>query len=92
MRVVLLVLALMILASAGQSVGEELDEPLIPENSEILQTYSKSVQYAFERVSSLDRYEDNELARANSWLVVTGINIDKHHICLLYTSPSPRDS
>ena len=88
MRVTLLVLALMVLAPAGQSVGEETDEPLIPKNSEILQTYSKSVQYAFERVSSLDKYNDFELSRAVSWLVVTGISFDKHHL----TKASPDKS
>ena len=70
---------MLVIAPIGQSVAEENEtsSPLV--NEEVMHTYSKAVQIAFERVSDLENYEEEELARAGSWLVVTGVAIEDHY-------------
>ena len=111
MRVAILVLLMVSFSPAGHALGGGEPEEIPPVVLEdILGTYSRSVQIAFERVSDIGSYEEAELAVVDSWLVVTGIPIKEHrwteaepeesepvehlkgsYICLLYTSPSPRD-
>ena len=80
MRVAILVLVMVVFAPAGKALGE-----VEPENrptvvlKDVLETYSRSVQIAFDRVSDIDSYEEEELVRVDSWLVVTGIPIEEHH-------------
>ena len=88
MRVACLVLVMLLIAPIGQSSGEENEEKWSLENKQIMHTYSISVQHAFARVSDLSSYDDYQLSRANSWLVVTGIPLEKHH----QTIPSPEFS
>ena len=79
MRAASLILVMLVIAPIGQSVAEENEtsSPLV--NEEVMHTYSKAVQIAFERVSDLENYEEEELARAGSWLVVTGVAIEDHY-------------
>ena len=76
MRVTFLVLAMLLLspicnvnATSQDFEGEDLD---IDERF-ILQSYSRAVQLAFERVSEIDAYSEDILAITKSWLVVTRI-------------------
>ena len=79
MRVAILVLLMISFAPAGHALGgEESEEIPTVVLEDILGTYSRSVQIAFERVSDIDSYEEAELALADSWLVVTGIPIEEH--------------
>ena len=68
--------------------GEEPEEIPTVVLEDILGTYSRSVQIAFERVSDIDSYEEAELAVVDSWLVVTGIPIEEHR----WTAAEPEDS
>ena len=74
---------------AGHALGAE-DREEIPTVvvEDILGTYSRSVQIAFDRVSDIDSYEEAELAVVDSWLVVTGIPIEEHR----WTAAEPEDS
>ena len=89
MRVAILVLLMVSFSPAGHALGGE-DPEEIPTvvMEDILGTYSRSVQIAFERVSDIDSYEEAELARVNSWLVVTGIPIEEHR----WTTAEPEDT
>jgi len=79
-RVASLVVLILVFAPSGQAIAATDDE----ENTHILvslnvmQTYSKTVQNAFERVSDFGQYEKEELETVDSWLVVTGIPIEAH--------------
>ena len=74
-----MVLLMISFAPAGHALGgEESEEIPTVVLEDILGTYSRSVQIAFERVSDIDSYEEAELALADSWLVVTGIPIEEH--------------
>ena len=88
MRVTPIVLLMMILAPVGQSLGDDMGQHGTLENSEVLHTYSRGVQIAFERVSDLERYDEQDLTRTDSWLVVTGIDIEEHPL----TKASPDSS
>ena len=68
--------------------GEEPEEIPTVVLEDILGTYSRSVQIAFERVSDIDSYEEAELAVVDSWLVVTGIPIKEHR----WTEAEPEES
>ena len=48
----------------------------------ILPTYSKAVQLAFDRVENLEQYTVEELSQTNQWLIVTQIPIDKQSLTL----------
>jgi subtilisin-like proprotein convertase family protein len=45
----------------------------------IIETYSKSVQSAFNRLSNLNQYEENALMENTDWVVVTGQPSENHH-------------
>ena len=78
-----------VLLPAAHAVGgEEPEEIPTVVLEDILGTYSRSVQIAFERVSDIDSYEEAELAVVDSWLVVTGIPIKEHR----WTEAEPEDS
>ena len=81
MRVAVLVLVMVVFAPSGQTLGEAgpYNSPSVIQE-DVMDTYSRSVQIAFDRVSDIDSYEEEELARASSWLVVTGIPIEEHHM------------
>jgi len=87
-RAPILVLMMIVIAPAGQVIGEEesVNTPTVVFR-DILGTYSRSVQNAFDRVSDIDSYEEEELAEVESWLVVTGIPIDEHK----WTEAKPED-
>ena len=108
MRAAVLVLGILFFVPLGQVLAEieTVDsEPLV--SKDVMQSYSRTVQIAFDRVSDIESYDKEVLAEVDSWLVVTGIDIGEHHKtvakpdetapvevlkgCLLYTSPSPRD-
>ena len=89
MRVAILVLLMVSFSPAGHALGGGEPEEIPPVVLEdILGTYSRSVQIAFERVSDIDSYEEAELAVVDSWLVVTGIPIEEHR----WTAAEPEDS
>ena len=89
MRVAILVLLMISFAPAGHALGgEESEEIPTVVLEDILGTYSRSVQIAFERVSDIDSYEEAELAVVDSWLVVTGIPIEEHR----WTAADPEES
>ena len=89
MRVAILVLLMVSFSPAGHALGGGEPEEIPPVVLEdILGTYSRSVQIAFERVSDIDSYEEAELAVVDSWLVVTGIPIEEHR----RTSAVPEES
>ena len=89
MRVAILVLLMVSFSPAAHAVGgEEPKEIPTVVLEDILGTYSRSVQIAFERVSDIDSYEEAELAAVDSWLVVTGIPIKEHR----WTEAEPEES
>ena len=89
MRVAILVLLMVSFSPAAHAVGgEEPEEIPTVVLEDILGTYSRSVQIAFERVSDIDSYEEAELAVVDSWLVVTGIPIKEHR----WTEAEPEES
>ena len=70
MRVAILVLLMVSFSPAAHAVGgEEPEEIPTVVLEDILGTYSRSVQIAFERVSDIDSYDEAELAAVDSWLV-----------------------
>jgi len=80
MRVAVLVLGILFFAPLGQVLAEvEVvdSEPLV--SKDVMQTYSRTVQIAFDRVSDIESYDKEVLAGVDSWLVVTGIDIGDHH-------------
>ena len=88
-RVAILVLLMLSFSPAGHALGgEEPEEIPTVVLEDILGTYSRLVQIAFERVSDIDSYEEAELAVVDSWLVVTGIPIKEHR----WTEAEPEES
>ena len=73
---------ILVLAPSGQalSIQNDGEESLILVSGNVMQTYSKSVQNAFERVSEIGLYDKEELEMVNSWLVVTGVPIENHDV------------
>ena len=52
--------------------------------------YEDKVHEAQVKVTVLDHYTDNEeKEKVTDWVIE--LRCDEHEICLLYTSPSPRD-
>ena len=88
MRVAILVLLMVTFAPAGNVLGEEPEEIPTVVLEDVLGTYSRSVQIAFERVSDIDSYGEADLAMSDSWLVVTGIPIEEHR----WTAAEPESS
>ena len=90
MRTALAVLIILLFApfggvvagSAGQSVNLGI------EGDEILPTYSRAVQLAFERVGDMSGYSEEDLSGTHEWLVVTRVPIDKHP----WTKAAPESS
>ena len=78
MRIVSLVTVMLIFSPIGHSTAEELQdsEPLV--SSKIIHTYSRAVQNALDRVSNIDSYDESQLLRTESWLVITGVPIEYH--------------
>ncbi|MBI88156.1 MAG: hypothetical protein CMB67_03915, partial [Euryarchaeota archaeon] len=69
---------MLIFSPIGHSTAEELQdsEPLV--SSKIIHTYSRAVQNALDRVSNIDSYDESQLLRTESWLVITGVPIEYH--------------
>ena len=81
MRVAFLVLAMLLLSPIGNvnAASNEVEAESLDINERlILQSYSRAVQLAFERVSVIDAYNENTLVGTKSWLVVTGIHPEDH--------------
>ena len=80
MRTALAVLIILLFVPFGGVVTGSAGQPvdLGIEGDEILPTYSRAVQLAFERVGDMSGYSEQDLAGANEWLVVTRVPLDKH--------------
>ena len=80
MRVASLVIVIMVFAPFGQVLAESDDggpSPFVV--NDVMQSYSRTVQIAFERVSDMSLYDEDSLSKVNSWLVVTGVPMENHH-------------
>ena len=79
MRVASLIIVIMVFAPFGQALAdvEDVDSAPIVFN-DVMQSYSRTVQIAFERVSDLSLYHGDSLAKVNSWLVVSGVAMENH--------------
>ena len=79
MRVASLIIVIMVFAPFGQALAEVGDEDSAPiVVNDVMQSYSRTVQIAFERVSDLSLYHGDTLAGVNSWLVVSGVAMENH--------------
>ena len=80
MRTALAVLVILLLAPFGgvatASPGQPVDLGI--EGDEILPTYSRAVQLAFERVGDMSGYSEEDIVGAHEWLVVTRVPLEKH--------------
>ena len=88
MRVASLVILIIIFAPFGQVLAEDDDGSAPVIVNDVMKSYSKTVQAAFERVSDLEMYDEDSLDEVNSWLVVTGVAMEDHH----NTEAKPDDS
>ena len=80
MRVASLIIVIMVFAPFGQALAEVEGEDSAPiVVNDVMQSYSRTVQIAFERVSDLSLYHGDTLAGVNSWLVVSGVAMENHH-------------
>ena len=80
MRVVSLVIMMMVFAPFGQVLAESDDVGSAPVVvTDVMKSYSRTIQVAFDRVSDLGMYDKDSLAEVNSWLVVTGVRMEDHH-------------
>jgi len=90
MRTALAVLIILLFAPFGgvatASPGQPVDLGI--EGDEILPTYSRAVQLAFDRVGDMNRYSDEDLETVHEWLVVTRVSLDKHG----WTKAAPESS
>ena len=70
MRTTAMLLVLMLVSPVAATIGEgqnnNIDFEVSGEN--ILPTYSRAVQLAFDRVENLNQYTDEELSQTNQWL------------------------
>ncbi len=84
MRTTAMLLVLMLVSPVGASIadGQNHDIDFEINGEDILPTYSRAVQLAFDRVENLDQYSDDELSQTNQWLVVTQIPIEKQSLTL----------
>ena len=79
MRVASLIIVIMVFAPFGQALAEVGDEDSAPiVVNDVMQSYSRTVQIAFERVSDLSLYHGDTIAGVNSWLVVSGVAMENH--------------
>ena len=80
MRTALAVLAILLLAPLGgvatASPGQPVDLGI--DGDEIMPTYSRAVQLAFERVGDMSGYSEEDLGAAHEWLVVTRVPMENH--------------
>ena len=71
MRTIAMLLVLMLVSPVVATIGEgqnnNIDFEVSGEN--ILPTYSKAVQLAFDRVENLNQYTVEELSQTNQWLL-----------------------
>ena len=88
MRVASLVILIIIFAPFGQVLAEDDDGSAPVIVNDVMKSYSKTVQAAFDRVSDIEMYDEDSLDEVNSWLVVTGVAIEDHH----NTEAKPDDS
>ena len=90
MRTALAVLIILLFAPFGGVVAGSAGQPvdLGIEGDEILPTYSRAVQLAFERVGDMSGYSEEDLSGTHEWLVVTRVPIDKHP----WTKAAPESS
>lgn len=80
MRVVSLVIMMVVFAPFGQVLAESDDVGSAPVVvTDVMKSYSRTIQVAFDRVSDLGMYDKDSLAEVNSWLVVTGVRMEDHH-------------
>ena len=89
-RSVVIVLVMLVMTPFGGVVAgsSELPEELRIEGDEIMPSYSRAVQLAFDRVSDLNSYTDEILSQTEEWLVVTRAPMELHHL----TKASPDTS
>ena len=80
MRSVVIALVMLVLSPFGGVVSgsSEPPEELRIDGEEMMPSYSRAVQLAFNRVSDLDSYSDEVLAQTDDWLIVTRVSIDMH--------------
>ena len=90
MRTALAVLIILLFAPFGGVLAGSAGQPvdLGIEGDEILPTYSRAVQLAFERVGDMSGYSEEDLSGTHEWLVVTRVPIDKHP----WTKAAPESS
>ena len=88
MRVASLVVLIIIFAPFGQVLAEDDDGSAPVILNDVMKSYSKTVQAAFDRVSDIEMYDEDSLDEVNSWLVVTGVAMEDHH----NTEAKPDDS
>ena len=88
MRVASLVILIVIFAPFGQVLAEDDDGSAPVIVNDVMKSYSKTVQAAFDRVSDIEMYDEDSLDEVNSWLVVTGVAMEDHH----NTEAKPDDS
>ena len=88
MRVASLVILIIIFAPFGQVLAEDDDGSAPVIVNDVMKSYSKTVQAAFDRVSDIEMYDEDSLDEVNSWLVVTGVAMEDHH----NTEAKPDDS
>ncbi|MBD51561.1 MAG: hypothetical protein CMB08_06610, partial [Euryarchaeota archaeon] len=67
--------------------AEDIRNDSVNDNDDmkIIETYSKSIQNAFYRLSDLGQYEKNIILENNDWVVVTGHPLE-HHNKIISTS------
>ena len=73
MRTALAVLIILLFSPFGGVIADSAGQPadLGIEGDEILPTYSRAVQLAFERVGDMSGYSEEEIEGVNEWLGVT---------------------
>ena len=88
MRTVAMLLVMMLISPVAAAITDEQNQRFDLEinGEEIIPTYSRAVQTAFDRVENLDQYSQEQLEQTNEWLVVTQVPMNKHS----WTIPSPK--
>ena len=79
MRVAALVILIMVFSPFGHALaeGEDVGSATIVVD-DVMQSYSRTVQIAFDRVSDMGLYDEETLDGVDSWLVVTGVAMEDH--------------
>jgi hypothetical protein len=78
-RVAALVILIMVFSPFGHALaeGEDVGSATIVVD-DVMQSYSRTVQIAFDRVSDMGLYDEETLDGVDSWLVVTGVAMEDH--------------